>query len=63
MDNILGMSADNIFAIVIILMLIILGIVTFHFYTYVTVGKKSVICCAYFQLLPKHKFVKSIIIL
>jgi len=43
MYNILNMNADTVFAIIIILILVILGIVTFHFYTYVSVGKGAVL--------------------
>lgn len=36
--KILGISADVIFALIFLLILIILGIVTFHFYGYVSAG-------------------------
>ncbi len=43
MFEILGMNSDKMFSIIILLILIILGIVTFHFYSYVSVGKDSVL--------------------
>ncbi len=56
--DILGMNSDNVFAIIILLMLIILGVVTFHFYTYATVGSGSVFNAGSgigFKLLPTQQ--------
>lgn len=53
--DILNMKVDTVFGIIIILMLIILGVVTFHFYSYLTVGKGAVLDTgvgAGFKLMP-----------
>ena len=42
MDNtILGMNSDSFYALVFLLLLVILGIVTFHYYVYVSSGRGS----------------------
>lgn len=42
MDNtILGMNSDSFYALVFLLLLVILGIVTFHYYVFVSTGKGS----------------------
>ncbi len=40
-SKILGLNADTVFAGIIIIMLIILGVITFHYYAYISVGKGS----------------------
>ncbi len=55
MFEILGMNSDKMFSIIILLILIILGIVTFHFYSYVSVGKDAVFSAgsgANFRFMP-----------
>jgi hypothetical protein len=42
-DQILGMKADTVYLLLILLVLIILGIVTFHYYAFVSVGQGSVL--------------------
>lgn len=42
-DRILGMNQDTVYLLIILLMLIILGIVTFHYYAYISVGQGSVL--------------------
>ena len=42
-DQILGMRQDTVYLLIILLILVILGIVTFHYYAYVSVGQGSVL--------------------
>lgn len=49
MDNqgkILGMNIDILFALLILLLLFILGIVSFHFYGYISAGQNSALSAA-----------------
>ena len=41
-DKILGFNKDAVYMVIIILILIILGLVTANYYSYVTLGNKSV---------------------
>jgi hypothetical protein len=43
MPEILGMNQDTVYMLIILLILIVLGIVTFHYYAYVSVGQGSVL--------------------
>jgi len=53
--RILGMNADSFYALVFLLLLVILGVVSFHYYVYVASGKGSALTAATglgFSLLP-----------
>lgn len=43
MDKILGMNIDTFYALVLVLLLIILGIVSFHYYVYINSGNNAVL--------------------
>jgi hypothetical protein len=43
MAEILGMNQDTVYMLIILLILIVLGIVTFHYYAYISVGQGSVL--------------------
>jgi hypothetical protein len=56
-DTILGMNSNTVYAIIILLILIILGVVTFHYYAYISVGKKAALNTGAgfnFTLLPER---------
>ena len=58
MSEILGMRSDAVYAFLIILMLIILGVVTFHYYAYMSVGNGAAMSAGGgvgFTLLPDKK--------
>lgn len=42
-DKILGVNSDTVYLLIILLILVILGVVTFHYYAYVSVGQGSVL--------------------
>lgn len=56
MADFLGLTQTQFYTLVLLLLLIILGIVSFHYYTYVS-GKNGLSAGAGFgiQLLPNHK--------
>jgi hypothetical protein len=41
MSEILGFKANTVYAIIIVMILVILGIVSFHYYAFVSAGKTS----------------------
>lgn len=58
MAEILGLKTDVIYAIIIILVLIVLGVVTFHYYAYISAGQNSALSMgagSNFVLLPHKK--------
>lgn len=55
MDTILGFDKNTVYAVIIILILITLGVITFHYYAFVSVGNKSAFNAGFgtgFTLLP-----------
>jgi hypothetical protein len=42
-DEILGMNKNTIYSLIILLILVILGVVTFHYYAYMSIGQGSVL--------------------
>ena len=53
--KILGFNQDTVFAAIIVLVLIILGVITFHYYAFVTAGDKSVFSAGFgagFKFMP-----------
>lgn len=58
MAEILGLKSDVVYAIILILVLIVLGIVTFHYYAFVSAGQNSALSMGVgssFVLLPHKK--------
>lgn len=56
-NKILGFNQDAVYAAIIILILIILGVITFHYYAFVTAGDKSAFSAGFgagFKLMPVH---------
>lgn len=56
-DTILGMNSDSFYALLFLLVLIILGIVSFHYYVYVSGGGNAALRAGTgigFTLLPNH---------
>jgi hypothetical protein len=54
-QRILGMTSDSFYALVFLLLLVILGVVSFHYYVYVSSGKGSALSAGTglgFTLLP-----------
>lgn len=55
MSEILGLRSDVVYAIILILILIILGVITFHYYAFISSGNNSALSAgigAGFTLLP-----------
>ncbi len=55
MDTILGFDKNTVYAVIIILILITLGVITFHYYAFVSAGNKSAFSAGFgtgFTLLP-----------
>jgi hypothetical protein len=55
MSRILGFDANTVYAVIIVLILVIFGIVTFKYYAYVSAGNKSALSAGFgtgFTLLP-----------
>lgn len=53
--KILGFNQDTVFAAIIVLVLIILGVITFHYYAFVTAGDKSAFSAGFgagFKFMP-----------
>lgn len=57
MDTILGMNAESFYTLLFVLLLIILGVVTFHYYAYLSSGNGSALRAGAgvgFNLLPGY---------
>jgi hypothetical protein len=58
MAEILGLKSDVVYAMIIILILIVLGVVSFHYYAFVSAGQNSALSMGAgtsFVLLPNKK--------
>jgi hypothetical protein len=57
-DTILGFDSNTVYAVIILLILIILGVITFHYYAFISAGNKSVLSAGFgtgFTFWPKKE--------